>query len=229
MKKSTYLLSLCLVIILVISISGCEKSKACASESLKIEKYNAIVTLPDETAKETNANIDTLHGLNSSVSMPASTTETTASSSEPKERLVAPFFYEGDKFGTISISSINMEVNAYQGDSEDEFQLGAGHYNGSFFPGQDGNIVMASHSTTYFCPLENLKTDDLVEFDTTYGHFTYQVREIQILEKKDFNMIVAETDKEQLTMYTCYPFICVGHAPNRFVVMCDLIASALNT
>lgn len=174
-----------------------------------------------------NVPADALHGLDSSVSLPAAPTETTALVSEPGARLVVPFFYDGDQFGTISIPSVDIEVNAYQGDSEDEFQLGAGHYVGSFFPGQGGNIVIASHRTTYFRPFEDLKTGDLVEFETTYGHFTYQVREIKIL-KDDFSEIVKATDKEQLTLYTCYPFTYIGNAPNRFVVMCDLIDSELN-
>jgi len=180
-----------------------------------------------------NVPADTLHGLDSSVSLPSvslpsAPTETTALVSEPGTTLVVPFFYDGDQFGTISIPSVDIAVNAYQGDSEDEFQLGAGHYAGSFFPGQGGNIVIASHRTTYFRPFEDLKTGDLVEFETTYGHFTYQVREIKIL-KDDFSEIVKATPKEQLTMYTCYPFTYIGNAPNRFVVMCDLIESELNT
>jgi len=175
-----------------------------------------------------NVPSDALHGLDSPVSLPSAPTETAAVVSEPGARLVVPFFYDGDPFGTISIPSVDIAVNAYQGDSEDEFQLGAGHYTGSFFPGQGGNIVIASHRTTYFRPMEDLKTGDMVEFETTYGHFTYQVREIKIL-KGDFSEIVKATDKEQLTMYTCYPFTYIGNAPNRFVVMCDLIDSELNT
>ena len=59
--------------------------------------------------------------------------------------------------------------------------------------------------------------------------FRYKIREISILEKADFDTITDETDSEQLTLYTCYPFVYVGNAPNRYVVRCDLYESELNT
>ena len=144
------------------------------------------------------------------------------------ERLVTPFYYDGDLIGAIRISSVDIDVNAYQGDTKDSLTLGAGHYFGSFFPGQGGNVVIASHRTSYFRNFEYLKTGDLVEFETSYGLFTYKVRETEILEN-DFSSIAVDTDQEQLTMYTCYPFTFIGNAPDRYVVRCDLVDSELNT
>ena len=149
--------------------------------------------------------------------------------SEPSARLIVPFYYYGDQIGVVRISAVNLEVNVYQGDTEDQIRLGAGHYDGSYYPGQDGNIVIAGHRTTYFRNLENLKTGDQVDFETTYGQFIYQVREIVILDSPDFDSIIEEAKEEQLTLYTCYPFIYIGNAPQRYVVRCNLVESELNT
>ncbi len=148
---------------------------------------------------------------------------------ETEGKLVVPFYYQGDQIGTIRIASAEIEVGVYQGDTEDQFRLGAGHYFDSFLPGQEGNIVIASHRTSYFRDLEYVEVGDIIDFETTYGSFTYVIREISILEKKDFDTITDPTDQEQLTLYTCYPFVYVGNAPNRYVVRCDLTEAKLNT
>lgn len=179
------------------------------------------------TSRDHAASVD-LHGLDSSGNAISVSAEKATVVLTPGEKLQVPFYYQGEQFGTIHISSVDIDVNVYQGDAEDELRLGAGHYIASMFPGQNGNIVVASHRTTYFRNFENLKTGDLVEFETTYGHFTYEVREIKILDK-DFYAPAKPTDKEQLTLYTCYPFTYIGNAPSRFFVLCDLIGSELNT
>jgi len=148
---------------------------------------------------------------------------------EPDETLVVPFYYYGEQIGTISIASTEMSVEAYQGDLDTELRMGAGHSSVSLLPGQDGNIVFAAHRTSYFKPLQNVAVGDEVLFETTYGTFTYKVREIRILESDEFSLITKETEKEQLTLYTCYPFTYVGNAPDRYAVFCDLVESELNT
>ena len=138
--------------------------------------------------------------------------------SDVTQRLVVPFFYIGDKIGTLTIPSVNIDVGVYQGDREAEFKLGAGHYAGSYFPGQGNNILIAAHRTTYFKPLETIAVGDLITFATTYGDYNYIVSEILIIDGRD-NSVAAETEGEQLTLYTCYPFNYFGNAPNRFVVI----------
>jgi sortase A len=178
-----------------------------------------------------------VNGLNeeqnvTEISPPTTQTTVKESATLPSETegvLVVPFYYQGDQIGTIKIDSIEMELGVYQGDTEDQFQLGAGHSNMSFLPGQEGNIVLAAHRTNYFRDLEYVKVGDLIEFETTYGLFEYKIRQIDILEKPDFGTIIEDTDEEQLTLYTCYPFIYVGNAPNRYVIRCDLQKSELYT
>jgi sortase A len=140
--------------------------------------------------------------------------------------LLVPFFYIGEKIGTIKFPSINHSVDAIQGDEEPQLRLGAGHSLYSYMPGQDNNSVFGAHRTTYFKKLENIKVGDSVNFEAVYGYFKYKIDEIRIINGGD-NSVAKETSKEQLTLYTCYPFIYFGNAPKRFVLICSLVESEI--
>lgn len=142
-------------------------------------------------------------------------------------RLIVPFFYIGDAFGTIKIPEVDIEVTAYHGDSESEFRKGVGHYAGSFYPGQGGNILIAGHRNSFFRNFEYLEIGDRVIFETTYGRFEYAITEFKIIKGTD-NSIAKDTTKEQLTMYTCYPFTYIGNAPERYVVIAELENAEVN-
>lgn len=138
------------------------------------------------------------------------------------EHLIVPFFYISDKIGTLNIPSVDIKVDVLQGDREAELRLGAGHYPGSYLPGQNNNILIAAHRTTHFRNLEYLEVGDNIYFETTYGMYVYNIDEIRIIDGND-NSVAGETAKEQLTLYTCYPFVYFGNAPNRFVVIASLV------
>jgi|GEM_PF-3202263 len=139
------------------------------------------------------------------------------------ERLVVPFYYIDDVIGTIRIPSASIDVTVYQDDNEQNMTRGAGHYLGSFLPGQDGNILIAGHRTwDVFYKFKDLEIGDVVYFETTYGYYVYQVDRFQIIEGTD-DSIAVDGGFEQLTMYTCYPFDYKGNAPQRYVVICTLL------
>jgi sortase A len=128
----------------------------------------------------------------------------------------------GDKFGDIVIKSVDLNVPVYHGDREEELLKGAGHYNGSRFPGEGSNVVLAGHRNSVFSKLKDVVKGDTVSFNTTYGEYIYKISEIKIVKGND-KSIVQPLDSEKLTLYTCYPFDYVGNAPNRYVVICDLV------
>lgn len=136
-------------------------------------------------------------------------------------RLIVPFFYIGDKIGVLHFPSVDLSVAVFQGDREAEFQKGAGHFPGSYLPGQGGNILIGAHRTSHFKELEHVNIGDEIYFDTVYGHFTYLIDDIIIIKGGD-DSIAKDTENEQLTLYTCYPFVYFGNAPNRYVLICSL-------
>ena len=128
----------------------------------------------------------------------------------------------GEYFGDVVIKSVDLNVPVYHGDREEELLKGAGHYNGSRFPGEGSNVVLAGHRNSVFGKLKNAAKGDEVVFNTTYGEYTYKITEIKIVNGND-NSIVQPLESEKLTLYTCYPFDYVGNAPKRYVVICDLV------
>lgn len=141
-------------------------------------------------------------------------------------RLVVPFFYIGDRIGTIRIPSTELNSPAIRGDGDAQLRVGAGHSLHTYLPGQGSNILFAAHHTTYFKKLEHVSKGDLIYFDTAYGNFIYEIDDIFIIDGNDAS-IALPTENEQLTLYTCYPFIYYGNAPERFVVTAKLIESEL--
>ena len=137
-----------------------------------------------------------------------------------KKKVTFPSF--GDEYGELTIKSSNIDVPIYFGDTEDQLLKGIGHYAGSRFPGENGNIVLLGHRNSVFRNLKNIKKGDLVNYKTTYGNYLYKVNDIKIVSGKD-ESILKPSDKEKLTIYTCYPFNYIGNAPDRFVVSCELV------
>jgi sortase A len=136
------------------------------------------------------------------------------------KKITFPTF--GDKFGDIVIEKASINVPVFHGDREEQLLKGVGHYTGSRFPGEGSNIVLAGHRNSVFGGLKNVAKGDNIIFETTYGKYVYQISEIKIVKGND-NSIVQPMDSEKLTLYTCYPFNYVGNAPNRYVVIADLV------
>jgi sortase A len=149
------------------------------------------------------------------------TVQKKASEAEGNKKITFPSF--GDKFGEIIIDKASINVPVFHGDREEQLLKGVGHYSGSRFPGEGGNIVMAGHRNSVFKGLKDVAKGDIITLNTTYGKYEYKISEIKIIKGND-NSIVQPLDSEKLTLYTCYPFNYVGNAPNRYVVIADLVS-----
>lgn len=130
----------------------------------------------------------------------------------------------GEQFATLSIPSLDYNQPVYEGDTDEVLSIGIGHYEGSTVPGENGNVLLAGHRdmANEFTALQNIKEGDEVIMKMSYGDYYYKVSEIKIVDP-DNTEVGAVSDHEKLTMYTCYPFDYVGHAPNRYVVICDFV------
>ncbi len=128
----------------------------------------------------------------------------------------------GEEFATLKIPSANLEVGIYQGEGNAQLRQGVGHYVGSLLPGEGGNTVLSGHRETAFYALKELKQGDLVYVETDYGTYEYEVSDIYITTPDDVSPTMP-TETEQLTMYTCYPFVKYGPTPERFVVVSNLV------
>jgi LPXTG-site transpeptidase (sortase) family protein len=130
---------------------------------------------------------------------------------------------KGVNFGTLTIPALQRALPIIEGTDAPQLKRGVGHYVRSAMPGSPNNCVLSGHRDTVFAGLGKVGVGDQLFVSTSAGVFTYQVREVRIVPKDDKTVIVP-TDHAVLTVTTCYPFLYVGAAPDRFVLVADLVA-----
>lgn len=127
----------------------------------------------------------------------------------------------GKKFATLNIKSIDMNLPIYHGDSLKILRHGVGHFAGSYFPGENGSIILAAHNTNgMFNKLDKIKKGDKVIIKATYATFEYEVYNMRVVKETDLKAFKIQHDEEILMMYTCYPInrSIVGRKTKRYVV-----------
>ncbi|CAH0236362.1 hypothetical protein SRABI96_02810 [Peribacillus sp. Bi96] len=164
----------------------------------------------------------------------AEVNEATAKIHEPKAQADIPDGVElydkqpetGDLMGELYIPKIEATLPIYHGTDEDELEKGVGHYAGSVLPGEKDNSVLSGHRDTIFRELGEVGQGDLLIAKTEAGTFTYKVRKVRIVDADDRTVIVPKP-KATLTVTTCYPFSYIGSAPERYVLVADLLKTEI--
>jgi len=133
---------------------------------------------------------------------------------------------KGDHIGNITIPAIDQIIPIFHGTDEDELEKGIGHFAQSVLPGENDNSVLSGHRDTVLRKLGQLEIKDQLIVQTSAGIFTYEVRKIQIVDRDD-KTIISPTDHAVLTVTTCYPFTYIGNAPDRYILIADLVMNEL--
>ncbi|ALC82991.1 MULTISPECIES: class D sortase [Bacillus] len=145
-----------------------------------------------------------------------------------KEQEQEPLYQDrpeiGEVIGDLIIPKLEAKLPIYHGTDEDELEKGVGHFAGSVLPGEKDNSVLSGHRDTVFRKLGEVGKGDLLVVQTSAGKFTYKVRKVRIVDKNDRTVIVPKP-KATLTVSTCYPFDFIGAAPERYILVADLISS----
>jgi sortase A len=146
------------------------------------------------------------------------------SSAEPKEDIILYPIRpkDGENIGNLTIPALKRVIPIIQGANEDELKKGVGHFSRSVLPGEANNSVLSGHRDTVFRKLGKLKIGDELITKTSAGTFTYRIKETRIVHKDDKTVIVP-ADHAVLTVTTCYPFRYIGDAPDRYIIIADLI------
>jgi sortase A len=119
--------------------------------------------------------------------------------------------------GRIDIPRLGVSVIVIEGTGGKTLRRAVGHIPGTALPGEPGNIGISGHRDTFFRPLRNIQTDDVITIATALGEYRYRVVSTRIVSPD--NVTVLEPGgAEILTLVTCYPFYYVGSAPSRFIV-----------
>lgn len=130
---------------------------------------------------------------------------------------------KGDIIGELFIPKLDSSLPIIHGTDEDDLEKGVGHFAGSVLPGEEDNSVLAGHRDTVFRKLGDVGVNDRLIVKTSAGTFTYKVRKVRIVDSDDRTVIVS-TPRATLTVSTCYPFSFIGPAPQRYVLVADIIS-----
>ncbi len=141
-----------------------------------------------------------------------------------KEALYTEQPEQGKNIGELIIPKLDATLPIIHGTDEEELEKGVGHFAQSVLPGMNDNSVLSGHRDTVFRRLGEVGKGDLLIVETVAGKFTYKVRQVRIVDEDDRTVIVPKP-RATLTVSTCYPFDFVGYAPERYILVADLISS----
>jgi sortase A len=129
----------------------------------------------------------------------------------------------GYVLGAIEIPAIGLDETIRSGVSLSVIDRGVAQWAGTVGPGEDGNLVLAGHRTTYtkpFADLDKLRVDDIIYVTDGNGfRVMYKVAGTEIVDPQDL-WITYDRDRPMLTMFACHP---KGSARYRIVVTADLV------
>ena len=144
----------------------------------------------------------------------------------------------GDPVFKMSIPRIDQEgLTVVEGVSTDELANGPGHYpecrNGfskplctegdEVWPGEEGRMIVSGHRTTHDAPfgdLDQMRTGDVISFDTKWGDFTYRVTSKTVVPANSLEIANPESNKAEVALTTCNPKFS---ATERLVVFAEMV------
>ncbi|MBP5288908.1 MAG: class D sortase [Clostridia bacterium] len=130
----------------------------------------------------------------------------------------------GDLFARLSIDSCGIEDDVYFGGTDAAANRSLVQYYGSHIPGFGKPILIGGHNNRSFRLLGEIAEGDVITITTGYGIYQYRVTYTRILKASDPGSISLSQNKEQLILYTCYPFTTLTLTPDRFFVYADKIS-----
>lgn len=145
----------------------------------------------------------------------------------PQHPDVLPSVPPGGAIDHLVIPAIHVDKYVVEGTNEEDLRKGPGHYTGTPYPGQDGNVAIAGHRTTYGAPffeLNALKPGDKIEItDLNDRTWVYLVSRPPFVVNPDDVAVLDPTPFPQLTLTTCNPRFS---ATSRLVVNARLQGQA---
>jgi sortase A len=134
-----------------------------------------------------------------------------------------PTIDRGSAIAALSIPRVRLSAIVLHGSDARTLQRGPGHLEHTAVPGGAGNVVIAGHRDSFFRPLRRIRVGDDIFLDTRDGRFHYRVISLRVVGPREVSVLAA-TSEEVLTLITCYPFLVLGPAPDRFIVRAARVA-----
>ena len=105
--------------------------------------------------------------------------------------------------GTLKISSLNINMKIWEGETNASMAKGLGHYSST--SGWDGNVGICGHNrgAKYnIGSIRNLEIGDTITYSTVYGTRTYAVILVMTISDSDWSYLQATADN-RITITTC--------------------------
>ena len=115
----------------------------------------------------------------------------------------SPITLADGSIGHLSIPSIGLSCNVYEGETNSSMAKGVGHFSST--SAWDGNVALAGHnrgSAAYFGRLKNIQPGALITYSTAYGTRQYSVSSIRTVSSADYTPLY-NTVENRLTLITC--------------------------
>ncbi len=123
----------------------------------------------------------------------------------------------------LQIPRIGYDEYVLEGASARVLAFGPARLLSSARPGEAGNLAIAGHRTSWFRPLEKVKTGDRIllewfdEANRKLQTREYEVEEIRVVRPTDTELL-GPAPEDALTLITCYPFGKSPKSPLRYIV-----------
>ena len=124
-----------------------------------------------------------------------------------------------EQYAKMKIKKIGVDAPIYSGVTDEIILKGIGHDSGSYFAGENGTIIMCEHDyMNNFKRLGELKNWDIIEIQTNYGDFYYELYDEQIVLETETDKLPIQKNEEILMLYTCYNMTGADKTQYRYVV-----------
>ena len=120
----------------------------------------------------------------------------------------------------LEIPRLGLTVMVVEGVDDVDLKRAAGHIPGTALPWDGGNVGIAGHRDTFFRPLHAIQRDDIITVSALRGTYRYRVVSTSVVSPQDVQVLYP-TERDSLTLVTCFPFEYVGSAPKRFIVRAE--------
>lgn len=143
----------------------------------------------------------------------------------------------GDALFTLDIPKIGIETVVVNGATVEALKKGPGRFpdcreqgrssngivecvEGAPWPGEDGNLALSGHRTTYGAPffrIDELAPGDPITLEAGSIRYRYRVREQRIVSPSEVD-VIEDHGRNELTLFACHPRFS---AAQRIVVHAD--------
>ena len=104
----------------------------------------------------------------------------------------------------LSFPSLDETTYVLEGANGRNMAFGPARTLSAGMPGESTSTIISAHNDSHFSFLGNVKLNDLINIETTLGQFTYQVKDLRVIDSSQQQVIIKQQD--ELILTTCYPF-----------------------